>query len=353
MAYPVKWLFLVLLVVVTAHAQSIEDDAHIDSLSKLRPADAAVDKALKWLVRQQHKSGAFPLTRNKLNSDNVHATTALACLALMAAGHFPDRSELGGQLRQGILFIVQRTAQNKGYLGGDKSRLYGHGMCTVALASAYGMMPDAQENRQVGMALQAAVQVILDAQREGEGKFAGGWHYEEKGDEADLCVSTWQLLALRAAVQCRLPVKRDVLDSALGFVRRTWDGAAQTYAYQPQGTQSNAMRAAGILSLNLLGLAAEADHEQINRAAKPLLSEEPHAGRNFYYTLFLQTLAASTLGGEHASRFLPRMRGAIRPLQQESGEFRKHSGYAGGVYATSMAVLSLCMDYQFLPVLQE
>jgi hypothetical protein len=113
------------------------------------------------------------------------------------------------------------------------------------------------------------------------------------------------------------------------------------------------MAAAGILCLNLLGVDATADRERINRGAEPFLTEAPRPGRNFYYTLFYQSLAANTLGGDHASAFLPKMRAAVRPLQQEDGAFRKHSGYAGGVYATSLALLNLCVDYQFLPVLQE
>lgn len=346
------WRGFIFFLALSVAAQTVEDEAHIDTLSKVRPVDVSVDKGLKWLSGQQHKSGAFPLARNKLDSGNVHATTALTCLAFMAAGHFPDRSQYGNQVRRAVLFIVQRTAQKKGYLGGDKSRLYGHAMCTIALASAYGMMPNTAENRQVGQALEAALHVILEAQRQEAGTFAGGWHYEKAGKEADLSVSTWQILALRAALQCRLAVEPAVISAAQDFVRRTWDGQAQTYAYQPRGTHSDAMRSAGILCLNLLG-DEPADRERINRAAKPLLSEEPRPGRNFYYTLFYQSLAASTLGGDHAAAFLPRMRAVIRPLQQENGEFRKHSGFAGGVYATSFALLSLCVDYQFLPVLQE
>jgi hypothetical protein len=352
MAGTMRWVLLILLTGL-AGAQTVEDEVHINALQKVRPADVAVDKGLKYLAAQQHKSGAFPLTRNKLDSENVHATTALACLAFMSAGHFPERSQYGDAVRRGIGFIVARAAKHKGYLGGDKSRFYGHGACTIALASAYGMMPDAAENRQVGQALRAAVQVILDAQRRAESDSAGGWHYEATGQGADLSVSMWQILALRGARQCRVPVPAEAFEAAQGFLRRCYDTEADSFAYEPGGVHSDAMRAAGILGMSMLGTDAAADRERMVRAGRPLLATTPRQGRHFYYTLFYETLAANALGGEHSEVFLPRMRAALRPLQQENGAFDKHSGFAGGVYATSFALLCLCADYQYLPVFQE
>ena len=59
------------------------------------------------------------------------------------------------------------------------------------------------------------------------------------------------------------------------------------------------------------------------------------------------------MGDKTRAEFLPKLEKSILRLQQPSGEFAKHSGYDGGVYSTSFAIICLAVRYQYLPIYQE
>ena len=75
--------------------------------------------------------------------------------------------------------------------------MYHHGICTLMLAEVAGMT-DAPLGKDIRAALEKAVAVLLEAQRT-TGPHAGGWRYRVSGTDADMSVTGWQLMALRAA----------------------------------------------------------------------------------------------------------------------------------------------------------
>ena len=59
------------------------------------------------------------------------------------------------------------------------------------------------------------------------------------------------------------------------------------------------------------------------------------------------------MGGKYRREALPRLEQALLRLQQKDGQFGKHQGHDGGVYATAFAVICLSIRYQYLPIYQE
>jgi hypothetical protein len=337
-----------LLVLRPAVGGGDTDSDHLDRIAKKDRVNEAVDKGLAYLVSQQDTvSGTF-------KGSMPNAYTALSCMALMASGHLPGRSHYGENLRRGILHLVRATKSNEGYLGKEgNARMYGHGICTLALCEAYGMMEEERDNTLIKEALERAIKVIINAQAK-HGAHAGGWRYEPKPGDADLSVAAWQVLALRAAQNCQLEIPEKTIADAIAYIRRTYTPSQKGFAYQPGNAPTPAMRSAGVVCMSALGLTEnEKDRQMIESSIKPLLTLDLKSGGNFYYQTYYVATAANMAGDDYRDSLLPKIESILMDLQLPTGEFRKHSGHDGGVYATAFSVISLCVRYQFLPIYQE
>ena len=333
-----------------AAVESDTDNAHLAKIKNKDQVDVAIDKALAWLVTKQDVTHGNFVGRYK------NTETALASIALMAAGHFPERSKYGKHLKKGIMYLVKATQNPKhyGYLGADGGRMYGHGICTLALSEAYGMLDDIEDNKKIKEALEAALQVILKAQVKNKGKHFGGWRYTPKSKDADLSVSVWQVLSLRSAKNCGIKVPQQAIDDAIEYIRQCYSKKYGGFAYMPNNNPTSAMKCAGIVALLAMGGEKnEKDMEKIKESAKVLKTLRPDKGPHFYYSSYYFATAANMLGPKYRKDFLPKMDKALLQLQKANGEFNKHSGHKGGVYATSFAIICLAIKYQFLPIYQE
>ena len=253
------------------------------------------------------------------------------------------------------MYLVKATQNPRhyGYLGADGGRMYGHGICTLALSEAYGMLDDIEDNKKIKEALEAALLVTLKAQSKVKGKHFGGWRYNPNSKDADLSVSVWQVLTLRSAKNCGIKVPQKSIDDAIEYIRQCYK-KDQGFAYQPGGGPNSAMKCAGIVSLLAMGSEKnEKDMEKIKVSAKILKTLRPEQGNHFYYNSYYFATAANMLGPEYRKEFIPKMDKVLLRLQMPSGEFQKHKGHQGGVYSTSFAIICLAVKYQFLPIYQE
>ncbi len=307
--------------------------------------DRAIAKAIAWLATQQDAEGHFA---GRLSN----TYTALACLAMMAAGEQDGRSPHGEQLRRGLLYLAGQVQADNPYLGRDGGRMYGHAICTLALCEAYGMLATPADNRTLGEAIHAALKIIFQAQVATPGNHRGGWRYEPTSQDADLSVTAWQMLALRAARNCGFEVPQSVVDDALAYVRLTH--GPNGFAYQPGSQPTPAMQAAGIVILKTFAAdQAEADRARLDAAALHLPRVDLAAGNHFYYQSYYLATAANMLGDLQRDALLPKLETVLLGLQQPDGQFAKHSGHDGGVYATAFATIILAVRHQYLPIYQE
>lgn len=332
---------------VIAEDSSIEAD--LDVLKKIRvedKTDIAIKKGLAWLVAQQDPAAG------NFGSKFPHAYTAFSCMALLAAGEQPARSKYGQALQKGILYLVEKAESNRGYLGGDGSRMYGHAIASLVLCEAYGMLDSPRANRRLAKAIDGALNVTIQAQVRGRGQHQGGWRYEPTSQDADLSVTAWQIFLLRAAQNCGFAVPGHVKRSALNYVRRLYNGAG--FCYQKGREPTPAMQAAGIMCLKILEPdLTEADRAKIDTVAKSLEKVDPSQGFRYYYRSYYLATANNMLGGNYRSVFVPKLEKSLIRLQGDDGQFAKHGGYDGGIYSTALAVVSLSVRYQYLPIYQD
>lgn len=333
-------------------ASVVADLAHLETIAEPDDVDISIARGLAWLVTQQDpETGAF---EGKL----PNTYTALSCMALMASGHLPGRSEYGEAVRRGILYLVKVAEEENGYFGHEREgRMYAHGICSLALSEAYGMMPSEEENRKVKQALELANRVTFDSQvtEKKNQQHYGGWRYEPRPKDADLSVTVWLVLALRSAQNAQLDVPDEVIERALTYVRNTWHKGQKSYSYQPGNNQSVSMRCAGVVCMLALGdNLTEELRKRHERSMEFLVDFDPNEGNKwFFYQSYYVATAANMIGEERREDMLPRMEKALLRLQNEDGSFKKHRGHDGGVYATAFSLLTLAVRYQYLPIYQE
>ncbi|MCX7825440.1 MAG: terpene cyclase/mutase family protein [Verrucomicrobiae bacterium] len=304
--------------------------------------DRAVDRGFEFLRKCQREDGAF---------DQNIAVHGLAVMAFLARGHVPGSGPDGERVERGLAFTISEQREDGAILGRG-GRMYGHGISALLLAEAAGM----SKNDRVQVALRKACELILRAQAHPKSKqHQGGWRYEPHSADADISVTGWQLLALRAAKDCGVNVPADAIEQAVGFVKRcaSRDGG---FGYQPGGGPGLARTGCGMVSLQMCG---HYDAEEVRRGAewvrkRGLRWEDDH----FYYAIYYVTQAMYQRGGDDWLWWKSQLEHILLQHQKADGswEFAPHAGnerQGGPVYTTSMAILSLCVQYHYLPAYQR
>ncbi len=343
-------LLLLVGVLHRAAADENSDLKHLQRIEKNDKVDVAIRKGLAYIVSKQNsRTGSF--------SDKTYRNTltGLACLALMANGHFPGRSEYGENLRKGILFLLAQSDKHKAYFGHEgKGRMYTQAICVLALAEAYGMMPDYDQNNRIRLVLDKAVRIITEGQTKAKNNKRGGWHYHPRANSADLSVTAWQIQALRAVQNCKLEVQSSTIDRAIRYLRDVYNDRQKAFTYDGNRV-TNSMRAAGVVGMIMLGAdKTEEDKQRIHSSASFLLNVNPSHGNHYYYQSYYIALSSNLLGGKYENTALRKLEKALLALQdKKTGSFKKHQGEMGGVYSTAFAVICLSMRYELLPVWQN
>ncbi len=211
--------FVAALFVGLAAAPVVADEPKPnDNGAKTKSAlDQAVDSALTFLASTQDREGAWSAGYRGQNP----AITALVVMAFMSAGNVPGEGQYGKTVKRGIEFVLAAQAPNGLIASEGHYEMYQHGICTLMLAEAVGMT-DGKLGETVKSKLEKAVQIILRARRK-TGYHKGGWRYRVQGDDGDISVTGWQLMALRAAKNVGCDVPPEAVENAVEFIKRCHD----------------------------------------------------------------------------------------------------------------------------------
>lgn len=325
--------------------------------------DAAVDRAIAYLVGQQRPGGAI------YDRQNETTMTSLAIMAMAAVGVQPsDPDERGRAMRDALAFVLRDDRQTReGYFGDrDGSRMYGHGITTLMLTEMLGMGIDQEQDRLVHERCQKAIDLILSSQKYRKSiQCQGGWRYSPNSNDADLSVSVWQLMALRSAKNDGLEVPASAVHEAVEYLKRSYasrldhngmpDRRASGFCYTPgSSSPTYAMTAAGLLAMQVCG---EYDSPLVAGAADWLLEHPPKWGERFFlYGTYYYAQGMYQRGGNHAETAERLVQDILLEKQQGDGSWQAQDSTenrAGKVYATAMAVLSLSVKYHYLPIYQR
>ena len=336
--------------------------------------DAAIDRALAWIAKQQRADGSFPTF-----DTGQPAVTSLATMAFLARGHLPGEGPYGAVIDDAIEFVLTcqqptgllakvPTSQHQPDWGMDPRRTapYNHPISSVFLCEVYGMT-----SRDKSMRIRRAIERALDfslAQQRKPKRFPqdeGGWRYvdyvTQDNTDADLSISSWQLMFLRSARNAGFDIPSDRIDAAVGYVQRCFKPRFGSFTYGVQHPQlpSRAMAGAGIVALSLSGLH---ETDMARSAANWILAQSFDKYRGgtshqdqFHYGVYHCSLAMFQMGGHFWERFYPRVVRVLVGNQSSQGHWQPELTLEAydNVYTTALVVNALCVPYQLIPIYQR
>ncbi len=345
-------LFVVVVVVTLAGVVRAAEPA----AAKKSEVDAAVDKALAFLANNQDRDdGAWKAGRLGKNP----AVTSLCVMAFLSAGHVPGEGPYAENIEKGVRYVLS-VQQTNGVIATDGGHeMYHHGISTLMLAEVAGMC-EGQLGEDVRKAVEKAVAVILKAQRT-SGQDKGGWRYRVAPvDGADISVTGWQLMALRAAKNLGCDVPPEAIDKAVEYILRCQDSSTGGFRYTAQGGFGGVTipcTGTSILGLELCGKDRHHSDEALKAGAYLLKNlprwNSPHLSYSMYYC----SQATFQLGDNYWNFFKPHMHDVL--LRNQG---RDNGAWVGGdtdgqiygpYYSTAMAVLALTVEYRYLPIYQR
>jgi hypothetical protein len=312
-------------------------------------SEAAVARGLMWLARQQTADGRWLLDgmfKDK-GAANDTAGTGLGLLPFLGAGktHKASKGNVYEKtIGRGLRALISRQDPKRGDLGGG---MYGHGIGTIALCEAYGLTQDPN----LRLPAQRAVNFIVYAQNE-----KGGWRYSP-GQEGDLSVTGWQVMALKSAQMAGLDVPVITLKKAdrfLDSVVSSNDG----YGY----TDTNAtptMSAVGLLCRQFMHGWGPQNIRLIRGINGNIKPTPPHSKKDAYYHYYA-TQVMYHFGGEAWKEWNQKMRDGLHASQEKDRDSPNIGSWSsagdqwgtsgGRLMITSLNLLTLEVYYRYLPL---
>ncbi|MBN9517053.1 terpene cyclase/mutase family protein [bacterium] len=213
-------------------------------------------------------------------------------------------------------------AQRSGPAGPGQHAMHSHGFACLCLSEASGTLPEPARQRRVQAVLERAVGYTVQAQAAD-----GGWRYVPHPPYSDVSVTVAQLMALRAARNAGVHVRKGVVDAGAGFVRSCQqpDGGF-AYTRGPAAASAFARSAASLVGLFSAGVYAGSQLERGLRYVMQFLPVRQFSPREvppgyYYYGHYYAALAMWTAGGEYWAHVVP---GDPRRLAREGARRRRH-----------------------------
>ena len=218
----------------------------------------------------------------------------------------------------------------------------------MALAEVYGLTSD----KRVGRALKRATELILSSQNA-----LGGWRYSVGSNDADTTVSGAQMMALRAAANAGMEVPISAIKRGAAYYKSCFCPGGG-FGYTGPGGASPGRAGIGLLILSLSG---EYHSPEAKATADWLLANGVGGGGGrggfgwssyFYYSSYYCSQAMFQAGGKYWRHWNSTMTPALIAMQQADGSWPA-KGSAGMTGGTAFALLSIEINYNFLPIYQR
>jgi hypothetical protein len=315
--------------VLTATAQDLPR-RRVDPIPS--QVETMYERGLRYLAGSQTEQGCW---QDSMGSEP--AVVGLAVVAFLAHGEDPNHGPYARHIRKGLDYILNEQSASNGYIG---SSMYNHGFCTLALAESYGTV----DHPKLAPALQKAVELILSSQA--RNRF-GGWRYTPESRDADTTCSGCQIVALLAARNAGIPVPDEAITKGLAYLNRC-RGSDGSYGYTSSAGGKPTLTAIGALCL---ALAKQKDTKGFQASVAYLADHLNYRDR--FYPYYFEYYMSQALF--HADEETWREWNAlnIRYLATIQAPDGSWPGNKGEAFNTSAALLSLALNYRFLPIYEK
>lgn len=295
-------------------------------------AELIYERGLQFLAKTQNAQGSW--------DDNVGGEPGVVglCIAsFLAHGEDPDNGPYAKNIRKAIDYILSQQNDKNGYIGNS---MYNHGFATKALAESYGVIDDPR----IAPALKKAVDLIVSAQK--RNRF-GAWRYTPESRDADTSVTGCVMVTLFAARNAGLGVPDDTIRKGLAYLA-TCRGKEGSYGYTSSAGGKPTLTAVGSLCHSL---AKERDSKGYQASLEYLKKNLDYRDRYypFYYEYYMSQALFHAEEGTWKEWNARNIR-YLSTIQSQDGSF---PGNQGASFNTAGALLSLALNYRFLPIYEK
>lgn len=169
-------------------------------------SQAAVDRALAWLAREQTNDGSWSFD-GTARGDKAAATGA-ALLPFLGTGCTHRTSKYAKVVGSGVEWLLDDQQPDGSF--GTAPTITGHALATIALAECYGLTKD-------GNLVRSPTFAALNFLR-GSQNADGGWG-DRRGEKSDSAATGWALQALHAGCAAKLiDADAGVFEKAAAFL---------------------------------------------------------------------------------------------------------------------------------------
>lgn len=311
-------------------------------------AEKAIERGLKFLIATQNKDGSWSSTDPAKGGGGGYAIagTSLGLMAFMVEGHFPGFGRYGKALDRAKDYLLKRAKESPTGTMGVK--MYEIGLFTIAMSELWGMTSDPDDNKEIQVALERAVEIILRSQSP-----LGGWRYAPRPDAGqDTSVTAMVFVSLASAREAGVLVPTETIERLTGYLRdQAFDERRGGFGYQGKG-YTIACTAGGVYAAQLAG---NRDTEWVSAALNSLENDPKVFSRkdngHFYYSHYYAMQAMVQAGEERYAKWYPKIRDALIALQKPNGSWQeKELDYP---HKTPMAIIILGTPHRYIPVYQR
>ena len=294
--------------------------------------DTMYERGLAYLAKTQNERGSWDDSMG-----GEPGVVGLAVVAFLAHGEDPNHGPYAQHIAKGLDYLLSQQNAGNGYIGNS---MYNHGFATLALAEAYGTV----DNPKLAPALKKAVDLILSAQKRNRSE---AWRYTPDSSDADTTVSGCQIVALFAARNAGLPVPDEALKKGLAYLARCRGGDGG-YGYTSAGGPKPTLTAIGVLCL---ALAKQKDGKGFQASVDYLGKQLSYRDRHYpYYFEYYMSQALFHADPEIWNDWNSRNIRYLSAIQARDGSW---PGNKGESFNTASALLSLALNYRFLPIYEK
>jgi len=309
--------------------------------------DEIYSRGLAWLATAQGKDGSW-----RGGGQSGPGVDGLCVMTFLASGEDPNYGRYSPNIRRGLRAIIAAQDSKTGYISNS---MYHHGFAMLALAEAYGAVDEsllwegAKSSKGKGRSISKALDLAIDlaAKSQKNSKF-GGWRYSPDTTDSDTSVTGAVLMGLLACRNAGIEVPDETVDGALEYMRRS-TGKTGGVAYS--GGFGGGM--GGSINLSCIATLVAAVSKQdeswhyeatLKNITKKL--EHKETGHPHY---FLYYMAQALFQGDYEAwqKWNSATIRRLESTQMDNGSFSNQP------YATSMSLLSLALNYRFLPVYER
>jgi hypothetical protein len=333
--------------------------------------ESAVEAALRWLARHQEADGHWAAEKweSKRDKRASLSMTGLATLAFLGAGYTHKTGKFRDNVNRAVKWLVSQQHENGGLLGKKGYRYnhwdgYCHSMASMALVEAYGMSKDQK--------LKEPAQKTVDYTVKIHQKPYSGWRYKP-GQEGDISHTGWFIMQLKSAKVAGLRVDGSSFQGGMNFVNKLLGKKTGKSVYCMSQIKSanyggglgseTAARRTAISMVCRLFMGVDRGDDVMVKSRKWVLAAKPDWNKRDFYGLYYGTLAMFQTGGESWKEWNKAMAPMLVDNQCKGGPMNgtaqdvdgswdpdKGCWNCGRTFSTALGALSLEVYYRYLPM---